>query len=575
MVRLWIHSQNTKAALRLPRCSTHQILPLGKIVEPSFLYDKLSSLFHQAPPHDDLVEMISWLEEDTFANLLRQHLYPMSSDVSSQQRKVSRQQAIYSDLKHLVSQKTFTHPNHYSTLFNAVFTVPKSDGHSSRLIFDGRLVNSLIEKSGIRVPPTPLPPLSELIHRHLPFKIRATLDAMSMFYQFRVESKSLQALLGFKLGGTRGNFCPLLFGVLPMGLSFAPAFAQHVSMYMLDRVRQKIEGHGVTYVLDVWIDNFIISASTDELCQALVREVQQIAMYLGLRLKPCVTSGSGGIGIDILGLRFENLSVSLSDRNCRSLSERMTRVFHNPTPWNFVSWFGSVLFATQYVCETPLCAFTLVMSRLRKVMTGLTCHFFPGLYSLVAPSMIPLTWHSRISLSVGELECMRQMTEAAMTAVLVPSLSSSEESTMVVWTDASSWGLGGVNVQDDKEPYLPETEEIWTLRSNLTDSVGIFAAELAAGVLALLRAKEDSGKPASVWYTDNAAASRAVIRGHSSSPLGDFLLCALKKNDAWPRSVCLVPSACQRADPLSRGEVAPLARCPHRHIAQKCRFPSS
>jgi hypothetical protein len=55
-----------------------------------------------------------------------------------------------------------------------------------------------------------------------------------------------------------------------------------------------------------------------------------------------------------------------------------------------------------------------------------------------------------------------------------------------------------------------------------------------------------------MWFTDNEAAQRAIVKGHSSSRLGDQILTRWWLSSTWPMEVVAVRSACQRADNLSR-----------------------
>ena len=208
------------------------------------------------------------------------------------------------------------------------------------------------------------------------------------------------------------------------------------------------------------------------------------------------------------------------------------------------------------------------MTRLRALMMAIATHFFPQLVKNSA--VTPLTWYSPILLSEQERLEIHTMTEAATEAVLgrTPDVEACEvEVETEVWTDASTWGLGGVTCRQGEDTS-------WRLRSNVATGAGIFLAELAAGVLALLREKEFCDRAAAIWYTDNAAAAQVVVRGHSSVRAADSWLCLLFKRQAWPRGVCLVPSECQRADPLSRGQETPFKKCGHVHSVIACRFGS-
>ena len=70
------------------------------------------------------------------------------------------------------------------------------------------------------------------------------------------------------------------------------------------------------------------------------------------------------------------------------------------------------------------------------------------------------------------------------------------------------------------------------------------------------------------WYGDNEAATRAVLRGHSASYMGDVILTKWIVSGTSPARVGGIPTACNIVDPLTRGERRLKPFCFHHHFVR-------
>jgi hypothetical protein len=111
-----------------------------------------------------------------------------------------------------------------------------------------------------------------------------------------------------------------------------------------------------------------------------------------------------------------------------------------------------------------------------------------------------------------------------------------------IYTDASNEFIGGIN----------EANQVFALAAPTTHNM-IQTAELLGGVLAgvLFQARDW------IWAVDNTVARYAIYKGHSASAAADEVLrfafnLARAGILQLPTYVAWIPSACNRADPLTR-----------------------
>jgi len=491
-------------------------LPLDAIVPPLFDYDGLSSLFATVSPTPELMTLLSWVTSDSLASQLTLLPAPVS------RRTISRNVALHSQLTALLSQGTLQreeNPRHCQSFF----LVPKSNLASSRLIQDCRQLNELIHKA-VEVPKMPLPDIRDAINRILRFPVVWSVDAKSMFYQFAVSS-SLSQWLGGRIGGARGEFTSVVLRALPMGVTFAPTFAQHVANYICECVQRRYSGSRRVDVF-AWVDNFVFLAETEEDSDLLRQAFYDIAAIVNLRVKEEIR----GPEIELLGLRFDLTKsvVRPSDRSKGKLQETLAEI-SNGSHEAFMRWLGTALWVNHTTLRRPLCFAEHLMRRLRSIAT--TADWYG------ASEITPMTLAQAAEFTTAARE--------SSTSARPPA----ERGTETLVSDASTQGMAGLLGDRAFNWMAPIPQR------------RIFCAELLAGLCAaeFCKVPERYG-----WTTDNAAAARAMERGHSSSPLGDEILRKWISRGP-PSMITLVPTECMIADGLSRGRYEVAVRCAHIH----------
>jgi hypothetical protein len=296
----------------------------------------------------------------------------------------------------------------------------------------------------------------------------------------------------------------------------------------------------------VWIDNFIFAADDLALLESIERQFRRLATDLQFCLKDTVW----GPQLDLLGARVDlwQRSITVTDSSRKTLSDALNDCLSSPTARSFAHWLGCVLFINFAIRRTPLCQFHTTLDTLRDIARS-GC------------------WDSQITISDALEEEMRTMSSqhaySRWTAEMVQApLDVSWLS--LLWTDASTLGVGGFS-QDPDGSVSGVFAEGYDVPQNR-----IYAFELLAGLMG------SQITPRSyVWMVDNEAAARSIIKGHSASSRGDRILRQWWSSSCWPSAVCMVPTACQRSDGLSRGVLAIPPPCAHPHlvnaVATRCR----
>jgi hypothetical protein len=186
---------------------------------------------------DDLTMMVEWLTTPALADTLAhsQHQVPGSS--------IGVTSAVQVDVDSLLTSGTIERGP--SVVFAHVFTVPKSDGASSRFIWGGRTFDKILRKVFPRPPDVLLPHSPEVVDELLRgWRVISTNDAKSMFFQFGLH-QSLRKFFGFRISsGGRGVEAECFrMCALPMGVCIAPTFAPNVSKYICAVVRHRLLRH--------------------------------------------------------------------------------------------------------------------------------------------------------------------------------------------------------------------------------------------------------------------------------------------------------------------------------------------
>jgi hypothetical protein len=510
-------------------------LPLAPIVAPRFKYDVFTQLFNELQPATELVQLTEWLTTDKLASILQSKLADNELWATTAGGKVSRNEAIKNGLSKLIEQGTMEVCRD-ATMWSPLFLVPKSDGVSSRLIQDCRLVNALI-KDSVEIPKMPLPFLQEVVDAVLQHSHVASIDATSMFYQFSMH-EDLARFFGAKVGGKRGQFFKLLMKVLPMGCVFAPSFAQYVSNFLCALAQQRAAARGVTGSIIAWVDNFIL-LTNDASDLAVLKDVFSALCHdLCLEMKAYVD----GPLIQLLGVSFDLSTRTASpSKECLAQADQAftrMRIGDKLDHAHYTRWFGTMMWINLSTMRTPLCFFHSAVEQLRIIARSSDW----GGTSAWDPNLLPAT------------EALHHAAKAASLQLGGPTAPTGQ-----LWSDASTVGLSAIFTADQ------QVIGSWNFMAAVPQT-SIFAAELFAGFMGSYLTTDSYQ-----WVTDNEAASRAMRKGHSASEMGDIILARWISMNP-PNGIMLVPSACNISDLLSRGVYQIGRRCTHNHPEATCRW---
>ena len=510
----------------LRRCS----LPLAPVAPPDFDYGALRKLFDEVPPDAQLLRLLSYLSTEHLARKLED--YVRNEDVSY--RALTSKPI--SGLSQLTDTGTIEEAD-YSYLVSKVFTVPKSDNQSSRFVFDGRVFDEIFKASVGEPPETPLPLITEVVQEILSgWSVVSTIDAKSMFYQFRIHRR-LRKWTSFRVEDDPRTF---RLTVLPMGVCFAPAWAQRLMLFLTQVVRRR--NPDVEFGTVVWIDNVILLTRDPRDDEIIRLQFDRLFAEVKLQMK----GWEGGHGTsDILGISFDLTRRIAQPTEQKKLAIR--RIAEELTStWlcdfrSYLSWFGLAQWMSYTTARFPLCFCPTVMLRIRSVCAA-------------------QDWKSFLRITTAEQGEIMRLTAAVISSSCGPAPNPPRGPR--VSTDASTAALAGLD---------EVSRSGWTIPLEVS-SRAIAAAEMLAGFIS---AQVLGAGRSFMWAVDNRPAYHAIQKGHSASSLGDEILRRWFTFGNLPAAIQWVPSACQLADPLTRVDQYPpnhYDACRHDHPSTVTRW---
>jgi hypothetical protein len=354
-------------------------------------------------------------------------------------------------------------------------------------------------------------------------KVIATVDAKSMFYQFAIPP-SLRRYFVFNKPSARveSDSC-IRLTVLPMGISFAPSWAQHVSQFLIEVVRNRFppaDSHW--WDAAVWIDNFIFVADDERTLAQLRSTFEAVASSVNLTLKPWE---GGGHQLEVLGvaLNVREKTARITAKSRTVLEEFSQCLNRTMSVKSFLHFFGHAGFLTYAVARHPLCLIPRAMSHLRRI-------------GRARGSLKTMT------LSDPDLAEARAWITYLTDAFYVMDPARDRQDEHGYATDASTTGLGIVDFTRLRVKCAQMQAEM--------APTSIHLGEMAAGLIAAHACATEGA----VWTTDNMTVFHALLKGHSGSEAIDEMLRVWISMAPVPRAVRWVSTSLQPADGLSRGE---------------------
>jgi hypothetical protein len=496
-------------------------LPLAPIVCPGFRYTALVPLFEEVEPATDLRTLLAWLTTDALSTALAGVVPPEVRHVGESSHIGKR------EVKRLLRTQTIEHCALSSARGTvSAFKVPKSET-SSRLVINGKPFDDLLKAAGITTPPMPKPGLfiREIVDMLLHHKaeVIATVDARSMFYQFAIPP-SLRAFFIFNRPAARmSTGGAVRLAVLPMGISFAPSWAQHVSQFLLEVTKKRLPPTDTQWWdAAVWIDNFLFVADGEPTLARVRAAFDAVASEVNLALKPWE---GGGHELDVLGiaLNVRDKTAKITSKSHEVLEEFDRQLGRLMSVKAFLHFFGHAGYLTYAIARHPLCLIPRVMRQLRRI----------------GRSQGSL---KEVELSDADIDEARKWIAYLKAVIFVAQPPRLEQDESGYATDASTTGVGVVG-------YVTQSFQCSQMQAAMAPT-SIHLGEMAAGLIAA----HACGTEGAVWTTDNMTAFHAMLKGHSGSEAIDEMLRLWIALAPIPRAVRWVPTTIQPADGLSRGE---------------------
>jgi hypothetical protein len=526
-------SSNTESTVYWKNGERHQIrpwqphlsdqlasLPLADVAPPGFKYNKLEEWFAQVVPPDNLKMMIQWLSTPELARRLATHKITMEHDNITRNPKF--------DITPLINRNTIEKLRGKETnaLSARVFTVPKSDHVTARFILDGRNFDKVFQAVVGKPPIMPLPQIPQVVDTILNgWNIISSSDAKSMFYQFPLHYE-LRRYFGFDIAYNDKPATLYRLRALPMGVCFAPTFAQHVSNYICELVKfvtYKEHNNEIELEIFAWVDNFILLTKSKEHDTAVRKIFDRITNSVNLEMKGWI---GGEHVLDALGIHFDlknctatptdnmqenvrKLNIALQQQNSKN-SSYLNRIY--------LRWFGTIQWLSYSTARLPLCFCPCVMATMRQIC-------------------IDESWDGTTTATDELMSEINRISSACLNVAYTPKRQVQNRQMTRIWSDASTKMIAAIHEQQ----LVAFTESISCTNRQ------ICIAELTAGYCGY-----QLFDVADIWVTDNLAAAHAFARGHSGSKECDELLRTWLNTKRTPRIVLWVDTACQIADPLTR-----------------------
>ena len=367
---------------------------------------------------------------------------------------------------------------------NPVFKVLKSNG-LARFIMDCREINALLP----RPPKLNLPDIDTILRDISRFSHVVTWDARAFFYQIPLGSKA-QRYFGFRLGMSRHAFFRRCLRVLPMGLSWAPFIAQSCATAIASRIRAALGHAGAVHV---WIDNFIIACNDVQHAQHVAQLVFTEANIIG---------GPFIVDSGCLGFQFSRdpihgtLTIEPTDKFVEAWRRHPIWFRQDINQREFLTCCGSLMWIIRHFGRTPLCFFPRFLQQMSDTARlgarqQWSHQFFASPLSLA---------HLR-----SELDKLKSI---PLTRTIKPYIEPLPN--LVTWSDAtlSTAGIVAASPSVEAARYVP------------LDEAPIFLQELKASIIGASIAP-------TVLITDNTGVYHSILKGHSTSVVGNRLLCIL------------------------------------------------
>jgi hypothetical protein len=386
--------------------------------------------------------------------------------------------------------------------------IPKSNG-TARLIVDGRPANSRC----VNAPRPEMPDLQRMF-RHEEASWGWTADLKGWFFQLPLPRR-LRHLFTLRVAAVRGRFVVRRMTRLPMGASFAPAYAQYAAEAIIAEVRRRLENHQVQ--MFVWLDNVCTTGPTKEEADRAKQIFVTVCEEARVTIKEISDTMTK---LDVLGLTWELTTRTLGPNEALTAKLTAASTESAATCREFMSAAGLLFFPNYMFGRLPLAAFPTFFADIQDASTAARMN----------------GWNATFRARGGdEFAAMR---DDLLRHRRLPD--PRPQPAVFVWSDASTHAMAWI-----RQEGLKDTQARVAHVTGVHEDM--YYREMEAAIAGSLATQAPH-----MVVCDNRAALLALRKGHSSTRKGNRLLrhwCATTActHVAW------VHTARQRADELSRG----------------------
>lgn len=526
--------------------------PYAVVITNTIRYPMIRQLASRVQQHPDLQLLLSWITTSSLADQLDEFIKSNPQSIPSNPLDNMSSAEIIEPKFLIDAQIIDTVPPESIKnlrLSAPAFKVPKSDPEWARFVYNGQLFDTLLTlmlaSKGKEVPSMPklcIRDVTTILRRG--WRFVSINDYKSFFFQFKIHDR-LSNFLVIVIRSHRGKQYFRVV-VLPMGITFAPALAQHLAQYTRDLLRALHPE--IHFDLILWIDNVILLTNSESDAATLRLSYDKILSDLGIHAK----EWEFGTTVETLGMHISLVPFSIrpAQKSLNKLRAAFEAFSKERTPHNFLTFHGSAMWIT-YMAAIPLCFLPDFMYLLRQESRYIA--------SFRDPTQVPWNTVRETLSSPSALAACKKILELCLQANITD-LIPAQLPLQAAHVDASTQALAGISIDNTLA---------FTFKLNVHQH-DIFVSEMLAAALqsVLFRITFGDSSPTLPWLlaTDNTVSKYAYLKGHSASEIGDRVLRFAFKWGTLPSFIMWVPTHCMRADGFTRPEkflrcISSLAQC--------------
>ena len=236
------------------------------------------------------------------------------------------------------------------------FKVEKSDGKSARFVYNGKRFDAVLEKvvkwKKIEIPQMPSLSIRGALRQILRgWKCISANDFTSFFFQIPIHP-SLGNLLGLSVEINNKKSHYKMKG-LPMGITFSPAVAQHIGLFLKQYIKEITTD--IDFDMVIWIDNILVLTNSDDDNKKIREKFDALIGELNIIAKKWEFPDDDGT-ITALGMEInlQQQRVRPAKKSIEKMNKAFDELCSTATPRSFFTFQGLIMWMS-YMGTIPLC----------------------------------------------------------------------------------------------------------------------------------------------------------------------------------------------------------------------------